>query len=221
MSQTVSTSFQNVQVSGEDLRLLPQKAIYWKKHKCLLIADLHIGKVGHFRKNNIAIPQEAAEINFQKLERLLLDYQPKKVYFLGDLFHSFYNKEWEQLIFLLAKYRKISFILITGNHDILQADNYKNAGISCFDKVSLGPFILTHHPEDHEGHYNLCGHIHPGIHLRGEAKQYLRLPCFYFGQERGILPAFGSFTGTAALKACTGDLIYAITSDTVIPIDTK
>lgn len=218
MSQAISTSHLPIQLQGEALDLISDKAIYWARKKCILIADLHIGKVSHFRKNNIPVPQAAADKNFEKLEILILAWKPKTIYFLGDLFHSFYNKEWEVLSFLLAKYSKISFVLITGNHDILNAENYIAAGIKCYDQMALGPFMLTHHPEAHEGYYNLCGHIHPGIKLKGDARQYMRLPCFYFSENQGILPAFGSFTGTAVVKPSSTDRIYAIANNQIIPL---
>ena len=220
MSQTIGTNILSAEIAGEKLNLLPEKAIWWPRKKSLLIADLHIGKVGHFRKNNIAIPSNAAEQNFHNLESLFIKWSPKKVYFLGDLFHSFYNKEWEKLIFVLAKYPKIKFILITGNHDILNDQHYTNAGIKCHLQLGLSPFMLTHHPEDHIGYYNLCGHIHPGVRLRGNAKQYMRLPCFYFTESQGILPAFGSFTGTAVIKAKSGDKVFAIFNNKVSQLAT-
>ncbi len=207
-----------VTIEKEELMLLHEKAIYWPRKKALLIADLHIGKVTHFRNNNIPIPQQAADKNFEILENLVLKHKPKTVYFLGDLFHSYYNKEWEKLTFLLAKYPKVKFILITGNHDILKDDNYETAGIHRQRQLMVGPFMLTHHPELHEGLYNLCGHIHPGVRMRGAGRQHVKLPCFYFGKKQGILPAFGSFTGTAALKIKNGDRVFGIVMDQVVSL---
>jgi DNA ligase-associated metallophosphoesterase len=209
-----------LKIQGEELLLLSEKAIYWKKQKSLLIADLHIGKVTHFRNNNIPIPQVAADENFDKLEKLLIQYKPQTVLFLGDLFHSFYNKEWDKLIFALAKFPKIRFELITGNHDILKEEHYKSAGITCIREKIIEKFILTHHPEEHEGFYNLCGHIHPGVRMRGSARQYMKLPCFYFGAQQGILPAFGSFTGTAALKIQNDDQVFAVFNDQILQLNT-
>ncbi len=209
------------QLEGEELHLSPDKAIYWRRKKALLIADLHIGKVSHFRKNNIPIPQGAAEKNFLVLERLILTWKPKVVYFLGDLFHSFYNKEWEQLTFILAKYPKTKYVLITGNHDILKEEHYDMAGIKRISQLGIGPFMMTHHPEKHEGYYNLCGHIHPGVRLKGEGRQYIKLSCFYFGSKRGILPAFGSFTGTMSIQPEQGDQIFAIFNDQIMQLDTE
>jgi len=218
MQSSLSKDLLSVNIHEEDLLLSSEKAIYWKKKSALLIADLHIGKVTHFRNNNIAIPQEAAQRNFDRLEKLVLRFKPTKVYFLGDLFHSFYNKEWEMLIFTLAKYPKVKFELITGNHDILKDEHYESAGISCVMERKLGPFILTHHPESHDGFYNLCGHIHPGVRMKGTGRQYIKLPCFYFGEQQGILPAFGSFTGTAALKIKPSDQVFAVLNDKVVDL---
>ena len=47
-----------VRVSGVELELLPQKAI--KIEEDLLIADVHLGKIRHFRKVGIALPANAA-----------------------------------------------------------------------------------------------------------------------------------------------------------------
>lgn len=219
MTNVTSTTHVFHTVRGETLKLLPEKAIYWEKKNALLIADLHIGKVTHFRNNHIPIPSQAALGNFENLEWLIQKYQPQTIYFLGDLFHSYYNKEWDLLSFLLAKYKKVKFILITGNHDVLKDEDYQLAGIECVASLNLAPFLLTHHPlEVSSKLYNLSGHIHPGVRLRGEGKQSLRLPCYYFGKEQGILPAFGNFTGLAIIKPRKEDSIYTIVQEKVLKL---
>lgn len=220
MHNKVSTTTHRFEIEGADFLLLSERAIYWEKHKALLIADLHIGKVTHFRNNNIAVPQKAAEKNFEKLEVLLERYKPSTVIFLGDLFHSFYNKEWDKLIVTLAKFPMIKFELVTGNHDILKEEHYKSARIKCVRERTIEGFVLTHHPEEHEGFYNLCGHVHPGVRMRGSGRQYMKLPCFYFGSRQGILPAFGSFTGTAPLKIQSSDQVFAIFDNQLLEVNT-
>ena len=66
--------------------------------------------------------------------------------------------------------------------------------------------------------YNLAGHIHPAIKLKGKARQSLRVPCFYFGNENGILPAFGNFTGTASINIKKTDNVFVIAEKEVIKI---
>jgi hypothetical protein len=60
-----------IDINGNTFILLPQKAIFWRQEKTLLIGDLHLGKVMHFRKEGIAVPSSAAETNFAKLDELL------------------------------------------------------------------------------------------------------------------------------------------------------
>ena len=87
------------------------------------------------------------------------------------------------------------------------------------DVLNIGPFSLTHHPESDLAHYNLCGHIHPCYKLRGKGRQYLRLPCFYFGTSMGILPAFGSFTGMHPVETQDGDRVYLLAEGQIIQVE--
>ena len=61
-----------------------------------------------------------------------------------------------------------------------------------------------------ENTFNLYGHIHPGILLRGKAKQSLRLPCFWFSKNYGALPAFGRFTGSVSIRPNKEDQVFVI-----------
>jgi metallophosphoesterase superfamily enzyme len=80
--------------------------------------------------------------------------------------------------------------------------------------------VFTHHPleETEPGYYNLAGHIHPGVALRGKGRQTLRLPCFYFGRNQALLPAFGVFTGLACIKPVRDDKIFVIIEDKIMAI---
>lgn len=214
-----TNSYKNCLIQGEKLTLLPEKAIYWESQKCLLIADLHLGKVSHFRKAGIAVPIAAQSSNAERLYLLLDSLYVEEVYLLGDLFHSDFNDEWALIEEVTNRYPEITFHLIIGNHDVLHLDRYRSSRLVLTESLNLGPFLLTHEPVETEEHYNLCGHIHPGIALRGRGKQRLRLPCFYFSTNGGILPAFGAFTGLYTLSKKEEDLVYAIANDIVIEIE--
>jgi uncharacterized protein len=58
--------------------------------------------------------------------------------------------------------------------------------------------------------YFFSGHVHPGIRIRGMGKQCLQFPCFYFGAEYAILPAFGRFTGTVSIDPMPESNVFAI-----------
>ena len=81
-------------------------AIFWKEKDTLLLADIHLGKVGHFRKSGIPVPRKAQGVFYEKISRLknLLNFS--QIIFLGDLFHSSLNNEW----FLFENWVKKKFI---------------------------------------------------------------------------------------------------------------
>lgn len=212
----------SVMIHGVELILDAAKTIFWPDEKALLIADLHIGKINHFRKFGIPVPVEAISKNFDILNQQIEKYSPETVYFLGDLFHSHHNAEWELLQAEMTKHNDIEFVLIMGNHDILPDLTYKDSSLNIIkDKLEKGPFILTHHPMDNipTRKYNLCGHIHPGVRLTGKGRQSLKLPCFYFNISQGILPAFGTFTGTSLIESNGDSTIYGIAEDSLIRIE--
>lgn len=213
------STYATVDVVGEELHLLPEKAVYWPRRKCLFIADLHLGKVSHFRKHGIAVPMDVQRSNEDNLLLLLNSLDVEEVIILGDLFHSGYNAEWQVLERLTTRYLDVTFHLVEGNHDILAIDQYRSTRLVVHRETwELGPFTLSHEPLPSSRGYNLCGHIHPGVMLRGRGRQRLRLPCFYLGQSQGILPAFGAFTGLYVLSADKCERVYAIADGQVIDV---
>jgi DNA ligase-associated metallophosphoesterase len=203
----------------EEFLLLPEKAIFWKNYNILLIADLHLGKVSHFRKAGIPVPRSAKRATLDKVEDLLLRYLPSQIMILGDLFHSEYNQAWLAFNDLLERYLDVEFILVEGNHDILEKSLYENSRLTVIPGLlQKPPFIFSHEPLEtvHEGLYNLCGHIHPGVKMVGKARQSMRLPCFYFGDNTGILPAFGTFTGCATIQPLKGESVFVVGKDQVL-----
>jgi DNA ligase-associated metallophosphoesterase len=186
-----------------------RKAVFWKEEEAIIIADLHIGKIMHFRKNGSAIPNFASSSNLSIIKELVQLYQPKKIIFLGDLFHSSYNSEWEDWI-RFFKIINLQLILISGNHD------HDNSAISSinklkvFDQLICGPFSLTHYPSNNNRNINLCGHIHPSFYLNLPSKKKVKVPCFVIKEDRIIFPAFGAFTGTHQVYKDHDSEIFAI-----------
>lgn len=192
-------------------------AIYWEEKSILLVSDVHFGKVSHFRKHGIAIPVEAVSENFIRLNSLLDTFQPKTIIFLGDLFHSTINQEWN-LFHNWAQNISQKIILVKGNHDILSVTNFEKISIEVVPELIIEHFVLTHHPLENNELFNFCGHIHPGVKLKSKGKQFLNVPCFFRKPKQLILPAFGEFTGNFYLQPTENDLIYALSSHEVVEI---
>ena len=56
----------------------------------------------------------------------------------------------------------------------------------------------------------LAGHLHPCVSLAGRGFDHLRLPCFWLGDDVGVLPAFGAFTGMQAIAPGATDRVFAV-----------
>ena len=207
---------------GETLELLPQKALLWHERKLLVVADVHFGKVGHFRKAGIAIPKSLEQEDLATLSDLIVEHKPKKVIFLGDLFHSEMNNDWHWIELWRDLFPDIDMILVLGNHDILMDTSYKKAKFEVVDELQLEPFIFTHEPIKDPGAtsplYNISGHIHPAVKLRGKGRQRATLPCFYFADKMALLPAFGQFTGTFIMDFKQSDRVYGVLDTKVVPL---
>lgn len=207
----------SISIQNQNFTLHPSGVVFWKETGLLIISDVHLGKVSHFRKHGAAVPQKAIQKNFDLLDEVVAYFKPTAILFLGDLFHSAINKEWTLFEKWIAR-TPIKITLIAGNHDIISPIAYEALGIERVSEIIAAGFLFTHHPELREGYYNFSGHIHPAITLRGLGKQNLRLPCFFKSEHQMILPAFGAFTGTYTLKPQKNDEIYAISTKEVIKI---
>jgi DNA ligase-associated metallophosphoesterase len=207
----------------QDLVLLPQKAIYWKQQKALIAADVHLGKVGHFRKAGIAVPRNMEQSDLATLSDLIFEHRPEKLFFLGDLFHSDMNADWEWFRLWRQQFPKLEIILIRGNHDIINDRHYHDLNIALHDELLVDPFLMLHHPLSENqlqqtGGYAFCGHIHPGVSLKGRGRQSITIPCFAFGAKQAVLPSFGRFTGKVAIRQQKTDRIFGVLQDKVIAI---
>ena len=228
MNETLQAITTEAILAGERVRLHAHAALYWERADTLIVADLHLGKATHFRRNGLAVPQYVQDETFEKLSGLLLDVKPGRLLMLGDLFHSDYNEEWEEFGDLVLAFKHIEFALVPGNHDRLSHHQFEKYGIAVHPEPYVeGPFAFSHHPHslkqlvgalgEHEaqGLYNLAGHVHPAARLRGRGEA-LRLPCFYFGTQAGLMPAFGAFTGTYTVQPQRGDRVYVLAGSKVI-----
>jgi DNA ligase-associated metallophosphoesterase len=195
-------------------------AVYWVEKRMLLISDVHLGKISHFRKHGSALPDGAMYKNFTKLDAAVDYFQPEVICFLGDLFHSSINNEWHLFSDWVAKTTP-KIILVAGNHDIIAPQKYHDLDITIVSEWVLDGFLLTHHPEERAELFTFSGHIHPAVLLEGKGRQFLKLPCFFRSPNQMILPAFGEFTGTYIMEPQENDTVYVVTKEDVVLVHGK
>lgn len=207
-----------IHIHDNHFELHPSGALYWVEKKTLMLADVHLGKVAHFRKNGIAVPREVEGAFYKKITLLFNEFEVKRLLFLGDLFHSFQNNEWH-LFSAWVKKQQSTLILIEGNHDVIPAQKFEQLGMTITSNLSEDTFYFSHFPTEKEEYFVFCGHVHPGVKLKGDGLQQLKMPCFYQSQNQLILPAFGAFTGLHILTPKESDRIYVTSGKEVMEID--
>jgi DNA ligase-associated metallophosphoesterase len=215
-------------IAGEHLVMSGERALFWESESTLIIADLHVGKTGHFRKEGIGVPAAVYKDDLHRLLSQILFFKAERLIVVGDLSHSIANRELD----LFRKWRKdfssLEVHLAKGNHDILDNRWYEEADIMVHnDPLPLYPFLFAHDimqvtdNENDNGHYTFAGHVHPNVIIRGKGRQSLRLPCFYFAKTHCILPAFSRFTGSYQVRPEAGENVFGIVEKEVLHLQGK
>jgi DNA ligase-associated metallophosphoesterase len=203
-----------VELTGEILHLLPDRALYWPAQRGLLIADLHLGKGDIFRDAGLAVPSGGTEHDLARLERLLQTHAAHTLYVLGDLLHGAehgarWRSHWQRW---RTTHAALRIVAIAGNHDRRLADAGLDVELAGA-QLPLGRLLLSHEPRPGNG--VICGHLHPVVRLpRVPGRQ----PAFVRSPTQLILPAFSRFTGGHEWTAQPGQQLFVCTGDQVIAL---
>lgn len=211
-------------VRGEALVLLPERAVWWERTRTLLIADPHFGKAATFRSAGVPVPGGTTAGTIARIDATIARTDPARLVFLGDFLHARAGKS-PAIVAALGAWRaghaSLDVVLVRGNHDRRAGDPPSELRIRCVDAPMIeGPFALVHHPAAVAGAYALAGHLHPSATMVGRGRQRERLPCFWFGAQWAVLPAFGEFTGLASVEPVAGDRVFVIAGDVVQLVST-
>jgi uncharacterized protein len=205
-----------------------EKALFWHAESTLFIADVHLGKVSHFRQAGVSLGADidggATAATFARLDALINRYASTRIIFLGDLLHSAAIKKsadtLNALIEWRGKHRAITMTLIRGNHDDRAGDPPAAADIQCVDEpLLIAPFAACHYPDTAVpvGYHALAGHIHPAVRLSSKSDS-ARVACLWSGANVTVLPAFGEFTGTYVVKPVKGDQVVVVADRQVMRV---
>jgi DNA ligase-associated metallophosphoesterase len=207
-----------VELGGEELVLLPQKAAFWPRERMLIIADIHFGKAAAFRSWGIPVPRGTTSENLHALDDLIGLTGARHVLFLGDFLHARAAHAASTQAAMLAwreRRRELMLTLVRGNHDKHAGDPAVQLGIDLVDEpYTVGSLSFCHHPDVDAPGYVLAGHVHP-VYVLATRFDALRLPCFVAGPKRMILPSFGAFTGGHALRPEPFDRIWVSSGEAV------
>ena len=211
-------------IGSEHLIMSAERVLFWENESTLIVADLHIGKTGHFRKEGIGVPQQVYKDDLHRLLCQILFFKAERLVIVGDLTHSAANKETDLFTKWRGDFSSLDVHLIKGNHDILEKKWYEDAGISvsiCQYEVRNFLFvhdIFTPEVKAARDQYIFSGHMHPGVSIKGRGRQSLHFPCFYFTKEYCVLPAFSRFTGTYRVDPQKGEKAFAIVEKDILSV---
>ncbi len=207
---------------GQPLTLLAEKAAFLAASRTLLVADAHIGKAVSFRALGVPVPRGTTTQTLDGIGSLVGRLGVRRIVFLGDFLHSARSHAAATMASVTRwreSHASLELVLIRGNHDDRAGDPPLHLGLRVVDEPyaleGLEGLALCHHPMRVPQRYALAGHLHPCIQLGGRAHDQLRLPCFWFGDRVGVLPAFGAFTGTHPIRPAPGDRVYPVTDESV------
>lgn len=108
-----------LQLAGETVELLGERALYRPAHRALLIADLHLGKADVFRRAGIGLPAGGTAHDLERLDALLAHRDVQALWILGDLLHgpaprAAWHRRWSAW---REQHCALRVIAIRGNHD--------------------------------------------------------------------------------------------------------
>jgi DNA ligase-associated metallophosphoesterase len=214
-----------IAVGGQPLTLLPEKAAFLPASRTLLVADAHIGKAVTFRALGVPVPRGTTSETLAVLSALVATWRARRIVFLGDFLHSA-RAHAASTLGAVARWRRahasLALVLVRGNHDDRAGDPPAHLGIEVVDEpYPLDGFALCHHPRPQSRSYVLAGHLHPCIGIGGRGFDHLRLPCFWLGDDVGVLPAFGAFTGMHPIRPGPTDRVFAVADGIVASLQPR
>lgn len=211
-----------IQILGEEIDLLPQKAFIWSHERLLVFSDVHLGKAESFQSLGVPIPSSVHYEDLNRIASLIEEHSVQKVLILGDLIH--HKNAWSEellntLMSFFHHYPKVQFKLLIGNHEKGSLEYLKLLPLELITgDYEISPFTFSHGHEKSKADFTVQGHIHPVITLN-EGPVRLRIPCFVLDPNTLTLPAFGGFTGGFEVGFRQKRRIFLVTPEKVIELD--
>ncbi len=122
-----------LELRGERLVLLPERAVFRERTATLLIADPHWGKAATFRASGIPVPRGTTLDGLARLDAMLQRTGARRIIFLGDYLHARQGRSPTTLQALAewrARHLDIELVLVRGNHDRHAGDPPPELGLA-------------------------------------------------------------------------------------------
>jgi len=165
-------------------------ALYIKKHKALIISDLHIGYENYLTEQGVFVPKFQYKDVISSLENILRKVKPEIIIINGDLKHEFgriSRQEWNDVVKIIEFIEKFckKIIIIKGNHDVILGPIAKKKSIELIDYYLIDDVLIAHGDEvlNIKSRTIIIGHDHPAVLLKDKAKTE-KFKCFLKGRYK-------------------------------------
>jgi len=185
-------------LAGNEIELLPERAVWWPARRTGVLADVHLGKDQVFRRSGIAIPATVLDAELAMLDSLIQRTRCERLLVLGDWVHAA-PLEGESWPVAVANWRnrhaQLDIDLVLGNHDRNLSPWLADWRIDAhLEPMEINGLQMFHEVDTHSPAAGMSGHLHPVAWLRS-GREKVRLPAFARRGDHLVLPAFGRFTG--------------------------
>jgi putative SbcD/Mre11-related phosphoesterase len=212
-----------------------RRAVYFREHRLLAVADLHLGYAWTHRAQGQLMPVAAKDNALDRLGALILDYQPEHVVLLGDIVHRALPvpallDELRALLKIADGERQL--VLLAGNHDRKLQQLMKQLGHpdALRTEFVAGENVFLHgdRPATQPGARYVIGHEHPAISLGDGVATSRKFPCFLIAPTVLTLPSFSSWSAhtpfphyefmSPLAKSARFETALAILGDRLLPV---
>lgn len=217
-----------IDLAGEAITLMPDRAAWWAARSMLIVADLHLGKSETMRVAGLPVPDVDLDEQFDRLERLIGSTNAMRLVVAGDLIHApaglttgLTDRVASRLRAIRS--RGVSITLVRGNHD-RRVDAVERAWdlLDIRDELVEGPIRVVHDPGHAWGETAtrggafIAGHLHPAMPVGG-----MKVPAFVGSGSHLILPAFSRFTAGGRIMRNPGQTWYPIADGRVLELGAR
>ena len=212
-----------VRLAGEDVLLLPERALFWPRAATLVAADFHWGKGATFRAAGIPVPVGATGRRPDPARRRAA---PDLRAAPGDSRRSVSCPRRADRRPDVGGTAPLAGAAL-GARDAARSGQprppcrrsaRRSPNQSLNAPAFVPPFILRHEPSVSADGYTLAGHLHPGIVLAGPGRCASISPASVLTPRTAVLPDLRQLHGVRARAPESGDRIFVIADDEVVPV---
>ncbi len=199
---------ETIDLGPASFRPLPCGALFWPRHRLLIVADLHLEKGSALARQGWLVPPYDSADTLQRLEAAAEGTGASALLALGDSFHDADGPrrlEAGARACLDRLFARLDVVWVTGNHD---GDSGAALGGRTAPEIEIDSIRFRHEALAHETAFEVSGHFHPRVGLTVAPGRRLSRRCFALAGHRLVLPAYGSYAG--GLDIDSPDLLAAL-----------